>query len=215
MGLGINYEQGAVANRKAGFDLSVTRRRRPTRLIFDFRYACETRKTVDTPEDTTKEEFDSFLPAEYDGYRKVDLFVRPAAERDIPRLIDLRTCPAAGTGYRLIDEQRRSLFFPMGVGSVNEKFIRFDANRYTSAYVGIEGVVAFDNGMALSGKILYMPDISDPADYCLFRGLIVFSAPIYETLALRLRIREENDNNPDPAAGDNKFTTSLASVFRF
>jgi hypothetical protein len=215
LSLGINYEQGAVEKRKIEFGLSTTRRRRPTRFVFDFRYAYEIQKTVDSPEDTTKDEFDTFVLGEYDFYRKCYVFIRPAAERDIPRLIELRTYPAAGVGYRLIDKERRRLLFPVGIGYVHEKFVDFGDNYYTSAYLGLEGLYEFSNGLVLSGKILYMPDLSDPAENWLFRWLINFSVPIVEPLALRLQIREENDNNPDPAVGDNKFTTSLALIFRF
>ena len=215
LSLGINLEKGAVDKRKLEFGLSVARRKRPTRIVFDFRYAYEIQETVDTPEETTKDEFDTFLLGEYDLTKRIYLFVRPAAERDIPRLIRLRTYPSAGVGYRLIDEDRRILFFPVGLGYVNEDFIDFGENSYTSAYLGLEGLYAFENGMELSGKILYMPEITDPGESWLFRWLIDFTLPIYDPLALRLRIRQENDNNPDPAVGDNKLTTSLALIFRF
>ena len=215
LSLGFNYEKGAVQKRKLEFGLSVARRKRPTRFVFDFRYAYEIQQTVDTPEETTKDEFDTFLTGEYDITEKIYLFVRPAAERDIPRLIRLRTYPAAGMGYRLIDSDRRLLFFPVGIGYVKEDFIDFGKNSYTSAYLGLEGLYEFGDGMVLSGTVLYMPDISDPGESWLFRWLIDFTLPIYDPLALRLRIREESDNNPDPAVGDNKFTTSLALIFRF
>ena len=215
LSLGINYEQGAVEKRKIEFGLALGRRKRPTRLVFDFRYAYEIQNAVDTPEVKTKDEFDTFLLGEYDAFQKVYLFLRPAAERDLPRLIRLRTYPAAGVGYRVIDEKRRRLFFPVGVGYVNEDFVDFGDDAYVSAYIGIEGLYEFVNGLELSGNILYMPDISDPGENWLFRWRIDFSVPIYDPLALRLRIREENDNNPDPSVGDNKFTATLALVFRF
>ncbi len=215
LSLGVNYEQGAVEKRKLEFGLSLTRRKRPTRFVFDFRYAFEIQKTVDNPEETTKDEFDTFLLGEYDIYKKQYLFIRPAAERDLPRLIQLRTYPAAGIGYRVIDEERRRLFFPIGIGYVNEDFVGFGTDSYASAYFGVEGLYEFSNGLVLAGNILYMPDISDPGQNWLFRWRIDFSVPIYDPLALRLRVREENDNNPDPAVGDNKFTTTLALVFRF
>ena len=215
LGLGINYENGAVDKTKVEFDLSVSRRKRPTRLVFDFRYAYEIQQTADTPERRTKDEYDTFLLGEYDVSEKFYLFLRPAAERDLPRLIRFRFYPAAGVGYRLIEEARSFLFFPLGIGYVDEDFVEFGDDSYVSAYVGIEGLYEFSNGMTLSGNILYMPDLSDPGENWLFRWLIDFSVPIYDPLALRLRIREENDNNPDPAVGDNKVTTSLALVFRF
>jgi hypothetical protein len=215
LSLGFIFEEGAVEKRKLEFGLSVARRKRPTRFVFDFRYAYEIQQTVDTPEETTKDEFDTFLLGEYDIYENIYLFVRPAAERDIPRLIRLRTYTAAGIGYRLIDKDRRTLFFPVGIGYVNEDFIDFGDDSYVSAYLGLEGLYEFTNGMVLSGTILYMPDISEPGRNWLFRWLIDFTLPIYDPLALRLRIREENDNNPDPAVGDNKFTTTLALIFRF
>ncbi|KPJ78580.1 MAG: hypothetical protein AMJ54_02885 [Deltaproteobacteria bacterium SG8_13] len=215
LSLGVNYEQGAVEKRKLEIGLSMARRKRPTRFVFGFRYAYEIEKTVDTPERTTKDEFDTYLLGEVDVSRKVYLFIRPAAERDLPRLIESRTYPAAGIGYRLVDKENRRLLFPIGIGYVSEEFIGFGPISYTSAYVGIEGLYEFSNGMALSGEALYMPELSDPGRNWLFRWMIDFAVPIYDPLALRLRIREENDNNPDPAVGDNKFTTSLAMIFRF
>ena len=215
LSLGFNYEEGAVQKRKLEFGLSVARRKRPTRFVFDFRYAYEIQKTTDTPEKTTKDEFDTFLLGEYDVSDNFYFFLRPAAERDLPRLIRFRFYPAAGVGYRLIEEERSFLFFPIGIGYVDEDFVDFGDDSYVSAYFGVEGLYEFNNGMTLSGNILYMPDISDPGQNWLFRWLIDFTLPIYDPLALRLRIREENDNNPDLAVGDNKFTTSLALIFRF
>jgi hypothetical protein len=214
-GLGIKYEQGAVDKRKIELGLNTTRRKRPTRFVFDFRYAFETQKTVDKPEETTKEEFNTFLLGEYDFYKNFYLFVRPAAERDIPRLIKRRTYPAAGIGYRLVEKERSFLFLPIGLGYVDETFIGFGTNSYTAAFIGLEGSYEFVNGMILALKILYMPGLDDPSNNWLSRVVGEFTLPIYDPLALKIRVTDENDNNPDPSVGNNKFTTTFALIFRF
>jgi hypothetical protein len=215
LSLGIKYEQGAVDKRKIELGLNTTRRKRPTRFVFDIRYAFETQKTVDQPEETTKDEFNTFLLGEYDFYKNFYLFIRPAAERDIPRLIKRRTYPAGGIGYRLVEKERSFLLLPIGLGYVDETFIGFGTNSYTAAFIGMEGSYEFVNGMILALKILYMPGLDDPSHNWLFRGVGEFTIPIYDPLALKIRVTDENDNNPDPAVGNNKFTTTLALIFRF
>jgi len=213
--LGIKYEQGAVDKQKIELGLNTTRRKRPTRFVFDFRYAFETQKTVDNPEETTKDEFNTFLLGEYDFHKNFYLFIRPAAERDIPRLIKRRTYPAAGVGYRLVEKERSFLLLPIGLGYVDETFIGFGTNSYTAAYMGMEGSYEFGNGMILALKILYMPGLDDTNRSWLLRAVGEFTIPIYAPLALRFRVTDENDNNPDPSVGDNKFTTTFALSFRF
>jgi hypothetical protein len=69
--------------------------------------------------------------------------------------------------------------------------------------------------MILALKILYMPGLDDAGRNWLFRSVGEFTIPIYAPLAFRFRVTDENDNNPDPSVGDNKFTMSFGLIFRF
>ena len=60
-----------------------------------------------------------------------------------------------------------------------------------------------------------MPGLSNPSEDWLYRMNIDLTIPLFDPIALKLLLREVNDNNPSPEVGDNKFTTSLVLSFQF
>jgi hypothetical protein len=214
---GFAYETGAVDKNKIQTGLNLQRRKKPTVIIFDFRYAYETQQKKDNPEVTTKDELDTFLLAEYDITDPFYLFARPAYEFDKPRNIDYRWYPAAGIGYRLIDKEneRTFLHFPVGIGYIDEDFGDIGTDSFISWYFGLSGSYDFGRGMVLSAWALYMPKIDDPGDDWLLRTELDFSVPLFDPIAVRLRLTNVNDNNPTPEVGENKFTAAILLSLMF
>ena len=215
LALGWRYERTAVDKNKLEFGFRLARRKSPTRLVFDFRYAYEIQKSSGGVEATTKDELTTYILGEYDLRDQWFLFARPAVEKDLPRLIERRLFPAAGIGYRFYEDKKFLLQLPFGFGYVDEEFKDFGENTYTAGYIGFEGLYTFKNGMTISGNLLYMPGLDDPGEEGLFRFDFDFKLPIVDPVALLFRFTNVNDNNPDPEVGDNKFTTFMALSLDF
>jgi len=209
--LGYTYEEGAVDKNKIETGLNVRRRKKPTRFVFDFRYAYEIQKKKDNPEQTTKDELVTFLLGAYDFKGPLFVFARPAFEFDKPRNIQHRWYPAAGIGYRIVEDEKKETFLqiPVGIGYVDEDFGGIGTNSFVSLFLGLSGSYNFGKGIILAGGILYMPKISDPKEDSLLRAELEFTVPIFDPIAVKLRLTDVNDNNPTPEVGDNKFTASL------
>ena len=84
MDMGVRYERTAIDKNKLELGLNVSRRKHPTRFVFDFKYAYEFQKQSAELEATTKDELTTFLLGEYDIGDRWFIFVRPAYEYDIP-----------------------------------------------------------------------------------------------------------------------------------
>jgi hypothetical protein len=63
--------------------------------------------------------------------------------------------------------------------------------------------------------MLYMPQISDPKENWLFRAELEFTVPIFDPIAVKLRLTNTNDNNPTPEVGNNKFNAALLASLVF
>ena len=209
--LGYTFETGAVDKHKIETGLNLRRRKRPTRFVFDFRYAYEIQKKKDNPEQTTKDELVTFLFGAYDFEGPLFVFARPAFEFDKPRNIEHRWYPAAGIGYRIVKEEKKetSLQIPLGIGYVDEDFGGIGTNSFVSLYLGLSGSYDFGQGIILAGAVLYMPKIPGPTENWLFRTELDFTVPIFDPIAVKLRLTNTNDNNPTPEVGNNKFTAAL------
>ena len=215
MDIGVRYERTAIDKNKLEFGLMLSRRKHPTRFVFDFKYAYEFQKQFGDEELTTKDELTTFLLGEYDIRDQWFLFVRPAYEYDIPRSIAGRLYPAAGFGYQIYAKENYLLHFPLGFGYVEEDFINIAYNTYTAGYIGFNGFYAFSNGIKLSGNILYMPSFEKAYEEWLFRFDFDVKLPLVDPVSLVFRVTEVNDNNPSPDVGTNKFTTLLALSLDF
>lgn len=215
MNLGFRYERTAIDKNKLELGLRLTRRKPPTRFVFDFSYAYELQNSSGGVEVTTKDELTMYLLGEYDVRDQWFLFVRPAAEQDRPRLIELRLYPAAGIGYRIYEDKNYLLHLPFGFGYVDEDFIDFVENTYLAGYIGFEGFYTFNNGVKLSGNLLYMPSLKNPDEEWLFRFDFDVKLPLVDPVSLLFRVTNVNDNNPAPEVGENKFKTLLALSLDF
>ena len=162
--VGLKYEESTIDKTKIELGLNLKRRKRPTRFTFYFRYAYEVEQVTDKPEVTTKDEYTGILLGEYDITKRFYIFLQPAAERDIPRLIKFRSYPTAGIGYRLIEKGRALVNFPVGLGYVKEDFIDFGTNSYTGLYLGAEGSYTFNNGMRMGLGLLWIKGFSDSSE---------------------------------------------------
>jgi hypothetical protein len=211
----LNFEQSGVDKREIEFGLYANRRKRPTRFLFSFRYEYETQRASGVPEVTTTDEFSAFFLGEYDISRDFFIFALPAAERDAPRGIDRRRYPAAGIGYRFTETATSLLQVQVGIAYVDEEFTKFDDNDYLAAHLGAEVRYKFQKDIVLSGRIYYYPSISDLGDDWLFRGDLELTVPLYEFIAMKIRVANVNDDNPSPDVGNNKFTTSLGLSLTF
>jgi hypothetical protein len=214
LNLGWKYEETTIDKNKINFGLGLKRRKRPTRLVFEFDYAYEIQRSNEQ-EFTTKDELSTYLLGEYDWAANWIVFGRMAMDRDKPRRIDKRYYSATGLGYRFYEDRNHLLQIPVGIGYVDETFIGFGENSYTSYYFGFEGLYTFSNGVKLTGNLLYMPEISDPGDDWLLRFNVDVRMPIVEPIALLLRLTNVNDNNPAPGVGENKLTTLMAIMLDF
>jgi putative salt-induced outer membrane protein YdiY len=212
---GMEFEEGAVNKRKFALGLNMNRRKAPTRLALDLRYRFETEQKEDKPKITTKDEFDGTLKGEYDLMGRFFLFALPGAEYDRPRGISFRAYPSAGVGYRLVESEKALLQVQGGAGYVTEEFIDFPDNEYAAAHIGLEGRYQFKRGIELVGTVLYLPGFNNPSEDWLFRTVIDLVVPVFDPLALKLRISNVNDNNPSPNVGNNKFTTTISLSVRF
>jgi len=215
LNFGFRYERTAIDKNKLEFGLNVTRRKSPTRFVFDFSYAYELQNTSGDVEVTTKDELTTFLLGEYDVHDQWFLFARPAFEQDRPRLIASRLYPAGGIGYQIYGDKNYLLHLPFGLGYVDEDFIDFSDNSYLAGYIGFEGFYTFNNGVKLSGNLLYMPGLENPDKEWLFRFDFDVKLPLVEPVSLLFRVTNVNDNNPAPEIGDNKFKTLLALSLDF
>lgn len=215
--VGFKFEEGAVNKRKIEFGTNIQRRTKPTRFVFDFYYAIETQSKKENEDITTKDELNTFVLGEYDISDRFFLFARPAFEFDKPRNIDFRSYPAAGIGYRLVENLSKGtlLQIPLGFGYVSADYDEFGVESYTSSYIGLEGRYNFGNGILLSINLFHMPGLSNPSEDRLFRMNVDLTVPLFDPIALKLMLRDVNDNNPSPEVGDNKFTTSLALSLQF
>jgi len=214
LNLGWRYEETTIGKNKVEFGIGVRRRKKPTRLVFEFDYAYELQRRDDS-EVVTKDELATFLVGERDGQKKGFWFARLAAEWDKPRSIDKRYFPAAGVGYRFYEDRNHLLQVPVGIGYVDETFTDYEDNAYTSLYIGFESIYTFANGVRMKGNLLYMPGLSDPGDDFLLRFNIDVRMPIIDPVALLLRMTNVNDNNPAPGVGNNKLTTLMAISLDF
>ena len=103
----------------------------------------------------------------------------------------------------------------MGIGYVDADFGDIGSDSFVSWYFGLSGSYDFGRGMVLSAWALYMPKIDDPGDDWLFRTELDFSVPIFDPIAVRLRLTNVNDNNPTPEVGENKFTAAILLSLMF
>ena len=209
--LGYTYEEGAVDKNKVETSIDLRRRKKPTHFFFDLRYAFENEQFGGKPEKTTKNELEISLTGAYDFKGSVFVFVRPAYEFDKPRNIDYRWYPAAGIGYRIVEKEDKEtlLMIPFGIGYVYEDFGGIGTNSFLSWFLGLQGSYEFGHGIILSAAALYMPKITDPSEDWLFRALLDLTVPIFDPIAVKLRLTNTNDNNPTEEVGDNKFVASL------
>jgi putative salt-induced outer membrane protein YdiY len=213
--VGYKHESGAVDTREIEAGVNVERRKEPTRLLFDLYYAHETTKSADKPEVTSKNESRALLLGELDLGKKFFLFALPASERDIPRGIKIRVFPSGGIGYRFVESKKALLQLQLGIGYVYESFVDFGRNDYVCGHVGVEGRYDFWRGVTLSGRIMYLPGLRDPSEDWLSRAEIVFTVPVVDPIALKIKLTEVYDNNPAPDVGNNKFTTSVGLALKF
>ena len=137
------------------------------------------------------------------------------AERDLPRGVKIRTYPALGIGYRLLDSEQYFLQPFFGFGMIYEDFVAFGDNTYASALLGIEGSLALPFGSEARGSIQYWPGLVDASRNWLFRWNFSYTVPIWDPLAFKIRFTHIADNNPVPEVGNNKFTTVLGISFVF
>jgi hypothetical protein len=101
-------------------------------------------------------------------------------------------------------------------GADNSGFIfALPAAEYAAAHIGLEGRYRFGRGIELVGALLYLPGFNNPSEDWLFRTVIDLVVPVFDPLALKLRISNVNDNNPSPNVGTNKFTTTISLSVRF
>ncbi|MBC2711788.1 MAG: DUF481 domain-containing protein [Desulfosarcina sp.] len=214
LNLGWRYEETTIDKNKIEFGIGLRRRKKPTRMVFKFDYAYEL-QSVEGTEMTTKDELSTFFLGEFDWKEKWFLFARPAVDRDKPRLIEKRYYPAAGVGFRFYEDQNHLLQIPFGVGYVDETFIGYGDNSYTSVYIGFEGIYTFDSGITMTGNMLYMLGLSDPDKEFLMRLYFELKLPIVDPVALLMRVTNINDNNPAPDVGNNKLTTLTAISLDF
>jgi hypothetical protein len=210
-----NFEKSAVDKRNIELGLDANRRKRPTRFLFNFRYAHEIETASGIPEITTKDEYTVSLLAEYDLARDFFIFAFPAAERDIPRGIDRRIYPAAGLGYRFIETATSLLQTQVGIAYVDEEFNDFDDDAYLGAHLGVEARYTFKNDIILNGRVYYYPSIEELIDDWLFRGDLELTVPLYDFVAMKIRLAHVNDNNPSPDVGNNKFTALMGLSLTF
>jgi len=49
----------------------------------------------------------------------------------------------------------------------------------------------------------------------LFRGLVDFTVPLFDPIALKLLLTNVNDDNPSSDVGNNKFTATMALSLEF
>ena len=216
LAFGLKFEEGAVDKRKIEPSLRVERLKKPTRFVFDIRYAFEEQKTASADSfATTKDEFVGFVLGEYDFTDRFFVFGRPALDWDTPRDIELRVYPAAGIGYRLFQKEQNFIQIPVGLGYVYENFDGFGTNSYFSGYIGLGGRYDFGNAIVLDVDLLYMPSIAPFADDWLFRSTLDFTVPLFDPIALKLRLANVNDDNPSPDVGNNKFTSTVALSLEF
>ena len=206
---GWEFEKTAVNKTNIFLGFNVERRKRPTRLVGDLRYALETQRTATTPHTTTKDELRGFLLGEYDLTRKWFLFAYPAAEWDRPRGIKVRAYPGAGLGYRFVETDKALFQLQLGPGYVYEEFTDQGNNDYWAAFVGLEARYAFRSYFHTRLHMLWMPDIQGVHENWLYRGELEFAVPITQLIALKLRFTEVSDNNPSPDVGNNKLTSTL------
>ncbi len=216
LALGLSFEDGAIDKRKITPFLRIERLKKPTRYVLNLRYAFEDQKRADDKSFvTTKDEFVGFIYGEYDVTDRFFVFGRPAMDWDTPRDIDLRVYPAAGVGYRLFQKEQNFIQFPVGLGYVYENFDGFGTNSYLSWYIGLGGRYDFGKGIYLDVDLLYMPSIAPFADDWLFRSFLDFTVPLFDPLALKLRLTNVNDDNPSPGVGNNKFEATMALSLEF
>jgi hypothetical protein len=215
--LGYSHEQGAVDKDKFEASFRLRHRKRPTRFVFDVRYAYEIQQKKDNPELTTKDELATFAMGEFDIRDRFFLFGRPAFEYDKPRNVEHRWFPAAGIGYRVLEGKTKETFLdiPVGIGFVGEDFGGIGTNSYVSWYLGLQAGYDFGRGIVLSGFFLYMPRMGDPDEDWLYRSELELTVPVFDPLAIKVRLTDVNDDNPTPQVGNNKFTGSLLLSIRF
>lgn len=206
---GWSFESSAVDETKISLGFNTERRKSPTRLVGDLRYAFETQRTATTPHMTTKDEMRGFLLGEYDLSRKWFLFAYPAAEWDRLRGIRVRAYPGAGLGYRLVETEKALLQLQLGPGYVYEEFTDLGSNDYWAAFIALEARYAFRSYFITHLRLLYMPEFPDVDENWLYRGELEFSVPITELIAMKLRFTQVSDNNPSPDVGNNKLTSTL------
>jgi hypothetical protein len=206
---GWEFETTAVDKTKIFLGFNAERRKSPTRLVGDLRYALETQRTATTPKTTTKDELSGFLLGEYDLSRKWFLFAYPAAEWDRPRGIKVRAYPGVGLGFRFVETEKALLQLQLGPGYVYEEFTDLGSNDYWAAFIGLEARYAFRSYFNTRLHMLWMPDIQDVNKNWLYRGELEFAVPITQLISMKLRFTQVNDNNPSPDVGNNKLTSTL------
>lgn len=182
----------------------------------DWYQAYETEQTSPTAApSTTKNEFSGFLLGEYDLSKHWFLFALPALSRDIPRGITLLSYPGGGVGYRFVETDSALLQFGVGGAYVNQNFENFPDNTFPSGLVGLEGRYEFTSGVEVGGRMFYYPGIPEPREDWLYRTELYLTIPLWDPIAMKLRVTNVNDNNPTPDVGNNKVTTTLGLSLKF
>ena len=231
--LGLEIDSGAVEKRKVNTSLTIERRKRPWVTRYFAEYAFESQKQNNAnppqPRQTTKDEFRSYLDVWRDiGGTDWFGFFFAGGEFDKPRNIESRIYPAGGVGYRLVDEKRGGLELRGGMGGVFEEFKNTqDPNQpppqnppanereYGAVFIAGNGQVKLPRNSELTGFVMYMPSVDGPAENWLFRFDLALTIPIFDPLALRVRLSEVLDNNPTLNTGNNKTVTTVAFALRF
>lgn len=219
--IGMEYESGSSVKNKIKIASKVSRKKTIYRSVIKVDYAYETTKTVDTPLALNKDEL--FIYGEHDVmFSKSSFgFVQMGYDYDKPRGIKGRVYPAVGYGYRIGETRQSWVLFKGGTGYVYEDFFGpYPYNHYVAAFAGIEARYTveselFLNNIVLDGMIFYMPSLKDPTEHWLARYQVSAEMPIGSALSLKLVAKQVNDDNPDPAIGNNKLTVDFYLSLRF
>jgi hypothetical protein len=222
--LGIEIDSGAIEKQKANTTATIDHDKRPWGATWFMEYAFESQKDKQEPADprrVTKDEFRSYLNIQRDirQSRWIGYFFA-GGEFDLPRNVTERYYPSVGTGYRIADSKRGSLELRGGLGGVVAEFSdspqpgSSERREYFAGQVASTATLKLPRNSELRGFAMYMPAFEGPGKHWLFRFDLTLTVPIFDPLALRMRLSEVNDDNPS-TAGNNKtvFVTALAVRF--
>ena len=211
--LGFSLTQSTVDSTQLGVGLGARRDRGPSRLAFDSSFLYGTQQKRGELETKLADQLLGNVRQEYDVSERFFGYGNGYTEYNAIQRLSIRAIPEAGVGYKIwkSDEKDSPDFFAGTVGGswVYERFFGGLDQDYPAISFGLQARVPLPYGSSFTGRVNYLPSVSDFQNDFLIRSEAALLLPLYKQLSFKLSVADDYDNTPAPGTSFNYLTTQI------